>query len=91
MLWALEVGQKEVLAVEVIGSVFEGSGGSGDRLSITAALDRANRDVSDLIRRNENSFTESATDLLARYAAKIQSIIQTCQKTQYFKDANNLK
>eukprot|EP01036_Dinobryon_divergens_P025377 gene25377-33917_t len=54
---------KRSLAMEVIGSVFEGS---GDRLSITAALDRANKDVSDLIRRNENSFTESATDLLGK-------------------------
>lgn len=75
---------KRSLANEVIGSVFEGS---DDRLPINAALDRANIDVSDLIRRNENSFTESAPELLGRYVSKIQSNIETCQKTQYFKDA----
>ena len=77
---------KRSLASEVIGIVFEGS---CDRLTINAALDRANADVLDLIRRNENSFTESesAPALLERYEAKIQSNIQTCQKTQYFKDA----
>lgn len=50
-------------------------------------MGRANADVLDLIRRNENSFTESATELLGRYEAKIQNNIETCQKTQYFKDA----
>ncbi len=75
---------KRSLAADVIGSVF---GGSGDRLPINEALGRANADVLDLIRRNENSFTESAPELLGRYEAKIQSNIQTCQKTQYFKDA----
>lgn len=70
---------KRSLASEVIGSVFEES---SDRLTINAALH-----VLDLIRRNENSFTESAPELLGSYEAKIQSNIQTCQKTQYFKDA----